>query len=328
MWQEQLLAWYNQEKRDLPWRKNADPYHVWISEIMLQQTRVEAVIDYYHRWLAHFPTIEILANAEEMEVLKCWEGLGYYNRARNIHKCAKYCVDHYNGELPTSYDELLELPGIGSYTAAAISSICHNEKQSAVDGNVLRVYSRLFMMDEDISKQKTKDYVKKQLDTLIPDTSGDFNQAMMELGACVCIGNGASRCNICPISDTCLSYQKGKVYDYPVKGKKKERRIEHRNVYIVKYNNHYLIRKRDSKGLLANLYEFYNEMGSDWLNTLDVVSREYVQSYVHVFSHIEWHMQVYVVELQNPCHGLWVSKEEVNMYPIASAFDVCRQYID
>ena len=294
MWQEQLLAWYNQEKRDLPWRRNIDPYHVWISEIMLQQTRVEAVIDYYHRWLAHFPSIEALAN---------------------------------NGELPKSYEELLELPGIGSYTAAAISSICHNEKQSAVDGNVLRVFSRLFMLDEDISKQKTKEYVKKQLDALIPNTSGDFNQAMMELGACVCIGNGTSRCNICPIADACLSYQKGKIYDYPVKGKKKERRIEQRNVYIVKCNNRYLIRKRDSKGLLANLYEFYNEIGNDWISGQNIISNEYVQSYVHVFSHIEWHMQVYVVELQHPCDGLWVSKEELSMYPIASAFDSCRQYV-
>ena len=323
MWTNKVVEWYQKEKRDLPWRVNIDPYRVWISEIMLQQTRVEAVIGYYHRWMECFPTIESLANAEEIDVLKCWEGLGYYNRARNIHKCAKYCVEHYDGCLPNSYEALLKLPGIGSYTAAAISSICFNEKQSAVDGNVLRVYSRLFMYSEDISKQKTKDMVKAELDKVIVDTAGDFNQAMMELGACVCIANGASRCNICPLSDDCLSYQYGKVYDYPVKSKKKERKKEYRNVYVIRCGNEYLLKQRPSAGLLANFYEFYNEIGDSFSNC----KGEIVESYVHIFSHIEWHMQVYVFDVKEKMDGIWVSKEEFLKYPIASAFEPCKKFV-
>ena len=323
MWTNRVIEWYQKEKRDLPWRVNKNPYRVWISEIMLQQTRVEAVIGYYHRWMDHFPTILSLANAEEIEVLKCWEGLGYYNRARNIHKCAKYCVEHYEGQLPNSYDELLKLPGIGSYTAAAISSICFNEKQSAVDGNVLRVFSRLFMFAEDISKQKTKDRVKEQLDQVIFGCAGDFNQAMMELGACVCIGNGASRCNICPLSQDCLSYQQGKVYEYPVKSKKKDRKIEYRNVYIIKCADKYYIRQRPSTGLLANLYEFYNELEDSFLDK----KGEVVENYVHIFSHIEWHMRVYVFEVDAMFDGLWVNKDEFLQYPIASAFEPCKKFV-
>ena len=327
MWTNKLVEWYQKEKRDLPWRMNTNPYRVWISEIMLQQTRVEAVIGYYHRWMQCFPTIHALANAPEMEVLKCWEGLGYYNRARNIHKCAQICVEKYNGELPSTYDELLQLPGIGSYTAAAISSICFNEKQSAVDGNVLRVYSRLFMYGEDISKQKTKDDVKRRLDIVIPDGAGDFNQAMMELGACVCIGNGASRCNICPLCNDCLSYQKGTIYNYPVKAKKKSRTIECRNVYVIKYQDKYYIQQRPSSGLLANLYEFYNETSDVFLRELDIKTCELVGEYVHVFSHIEWHMQVYVVEVNDRFDGLWVDKDEFLHYPIASAFEMCKRFV-
>ena len=327
MWTDKLVEWYQNEKRDLPWRINTNPYRVWISEIMLQQTRVEAVIGYYHRWMLNFPTIDILACASEIEVLKCWEGLGYYNRARNIHKCAKICVEKYDGELPNTYEELLQLPGIGSYTAAAISSICFNEKHSAVDGNVLRVYSRLFMYGEDISKQKTKDDVKSRLDVVIPECVGDFNQAMMELGACVCIGNGASRCNICPLHDDCLSYQKGTIYQFPVKAKKKQRRIEHRNVYVIQCQNQYYIRQRPSSGLLANLYEFYNEIGDEFINSLDIVSCKQVNTYVHIFSHIEWHMRVYMVEVNSMFDGLWVNKDEFFQYPIASAFEPCKDFV-
>ena len=327
MWTNKLVEWYQKEKRDLPWRMNTNPYRVWISEIMLQQTRVEAVIGYYNRWMQCFPTIHALANAPEIEVLKCWEGLGYYNRARNIHKCAKFCVENYNGELPSTYDELLQLPGIGSYTAAAISSICFNEKQSAVDGNVLRVYSRLFMYGEDISKQKTKDDVKRKLDIVIPNCAGDFNQAMMELGACVCIGNGASRCNICPLRNNCLSYQQGTIYQYPVKAKKKSRKIEQRNVCVIKYQDKYYIQQRPSSGLLANLYEFYNETSDVFLRELDIKTCEPVGEYVHVFSHIEWHMQVYVVEVNDRFDGLWVDKDEFLHYPIASAFEMCKRFV-
>ncbi|MDD6467609.1 MAG: A/G-specific adenine glycosylase [Erysipelotrichaceae bacterium] len=328
-WIEPLIAWYEKEKRDLPWRKQQDAYAVWISEIMLQQTRVEAVIPYYLNWMKVFPTMEILAKADQQQVYQMWQGLGYYSRAKNIHDCAIECVNMNQGKLPASYQKLLVLPGIGEYTAAAISSICFHEAQSAVDGNVLRVMSRLWMDDQDISKQKTKQNLKRRLDLLIPkENPGAFNQALMELGATICIPNGAARCNICPLASFCLSYKTGKVYEYPIKTSKKSRKIEQRIILVLQYQDQYYIQKRPSQGLLANLYEFINiEKVSQKQWKEDLIKRgikiqkiKKLTEYRHVFTHIEWQMNGYLIQVEQKIEGIWVTKKQMEEYPFASCY--------
>lgn len=328
VWIQKLMDWYAKEKRDLPWRKNQDSYGVWISEIMLQQTRVETVIAYYQNWMKEFPTLEALSCANEQKVYRMWAGLGYYSRVKNIHACAKECMKNQDGSLPTTYKKLMQLPGIGEYTAAAISSICFQEAQSAVDGNVLRVMSRLWMNDQDISKQKTKSDFKNRLDAIIPlGNPGDFNQALMELGATICIPNGAARCNICPLKDDCQSYKYGKVYEFPKKAQKKQRRVEERIILVLVYQNRYYIRKRPEKGLLANLYEFINIENTTQKEWKQQINKEYkiiktkpLCKYRHVFSHVEWNMKGYLVYVDRIDEGIWVTKKQMEEYPFASCY--------
>jgi len=305
-----LLHWYDYNRRILPWREDPTPYHVWVSEIMLQQTRVEAVRGYYDRFLASLPDVRALAEAEEEVLLKLWEGLGYYNRVRNMQKAAKILVEQYDGEMPADYDAIRLLPGIGEYTAGAISSIAFGLPFPAVDGNVLRVLSRITGSEADIAKEKTKQAVREDLLRVMPKRSGDFNQSLMELGATVCLPNGKPLCEQCPVMHLCRAFHEGRENELPVKSGKKERRIEKRTVYLIFCGEKILLHRREKKGLLAGLWEFPNALkeGNKAGGTVAETTklREALASELpegttfsvtkgkkakHIFSHIEWHME-------------------------------------
>lgn len=335
---KQLLDWYKQNARVLPWREKATPYRVWVSEIMLQQTRVEAVKPYFERFIATIPDIPTLANTEDEVLAKLWEGLGYYRRVYNMKKCAQVCVEKHGGKLPNTYAELLELPGIGAYTAGAIASIAFGECVAAVDGNVLRVFSRVLVLEDDILKESVKRQYAKIVQTYIPKhESSAFNQALMELGATICVPNAAPRCNICPIADNCKGYQCGKAHYLPNKAAKKTRRIEKKTICVLRYKDKFHVRQRASQGLLAGLYEF------DWLEgyqSKKAVS-EYYKMYVvknirklpdakHIFSHIEWHMKGYLVEVEMPCEeGVWCTLEELKAsYAIPTAYKAYKDALE
>lgn len=341
-----LLEWYEENKRDLPWRQDPTPYHVWVSEIMLQQTRVEAVKGYYHRFLEELSTVEDLACCEETRLLKLWEGLGYYNRVKNMQKAAIYVTEHYQGEIPRDYHKILALPGIGSYTAGAISSIAYGMKRPAVDGNVLRVYSRITEDKEDILKQSMKRRVEEELSAVMPeDRPGAFNQALMELGATVCIPNGAAKCSECPLAGLCLAHRHDTVQEYPKKKAKKERRVEEKTILLIQNGGEYAIHKRPGRGLLAGLYEFPNRSGflSEEEALQAVRELQLMPLYIrraedakHIFSHVEWHMKGYVIRVAATDDGesksgslIFVDKKESEgKYPIPSAFSAYRKYIE
>ena len=345
---EPLLNWYDLGHRVLPWREHPTGYYVWISEIMLQQTRVEAVKPYFQRFIEALPDVESLANCEEDKLLKLWEGLGYYNRARNLQKAAKQIVEEYQGEMPHSREELLKLAGIGSYTAGAISSIAFRESAAAVDGNVLRVLSRLTMDEEDILKDTTKRRVEKQLLDVMPKgRSGDFNQALMELGAMVCIPNGKPKCEECPWEQICMAHREGREDEFPKKQAKKQRTIEKKTILILQDENKTAFHKRPNKGLLAGLYEFptleghYSEKRVlAYLKELglEILRIQKMEASKHIFSHKEWHMiayQIKVDELAKKGEVLekenWFfaeSKEAEEKYPLPSAFAAYTKYLN
>ena len=252
-----LINWYNHNKRDLPWRKTKDPYKIWVSEIILQQTRIEFGIKYYNKFLKRYPDVKNLANTKEMDLMKIWEGLGYYSRAINMLKTAKIVLNSFNGVFPLRYEELIQLPGVGDYTASAISSICNDELQVVVDGNVLRFLSRMHKIDLPIESIKTKKYFKKLGFKLIQDVKpGDFNQALMDYGSTICKPKKFD-CNNCLFSIDCKAYNSNSVENYPVKKKKiklKDRFLNY--VVVVTNDNKTQIKKRDSSGIWKNLYEF------------------------------------------------------------------------
>ena len=305
---EPLLAWYEQNKRPLPWRLDPDPYHVWLSEIMLQQTRIEAVIPYYERFLEACPTVYALSEIEDDALMKLWEGLGYYSRARNLKKAAQVIVERYDGQLPADYEALLSLPGIGAYTAGAIASIAFGLSEPAVDGNVLRVITRLLADGDDIMKQSTRDRIIEQLRAIYPTQPGcaaAMTQALMELGECVCIPNGAPHCQECPLGATCLARAKGLTDTIPYRAPKKPRRIENRTVFLITRKGRVAIRKRRDAGLLAGLWEFPGvetyldeKQAQDLLESrgIGVSSITPAPDASHVFTHVEWHMKGYLVE--------------------------------
>lgn len=341
---EPLLSWYGQNKRELPWRQEPTPYHVWISEIMLQQTRVEAVKGYYARFLHRLPAIRDLALCPQEELLKLWEGLGYYNRVKNMQKAAIEIEEKYQGEIPPDYQKILSLPGIGSYTAGAIASIAYKLPFPAVDGNVLRVMARLTEDGEDILKQKTKKRVEDMLKEIMPtDFPGEFNQSLMELGATVCLPKGMPRCGECPVRKLCQARAHGAMLDYPKKAEKKPRKVEERTVLIIQNNQEFAIHKRPPKGLLAGLYELPNQEG--------YLSREEILDYVeslgllplhistageakHIFSHVEWRMKGYFIKVASTEEKkigelIFVDKKESRgRYPIPSAFSAYRKYME
>lgn len=341
---EPLLAWYEKEHRILPWRESKNPYYIWISEIMLQQTRVEAVKPYFERFIQAFPTIEDVAFAEEEQLLKMWEGLGYYNRVRNIQKAAREVVEKYEGKLPADYEKLKTLAGIGNYTAGAVSSIAYQIPAPAVDGNVLRVISRIEERTEDIMKQSTRKMVEEAIMEVIPQNApGEFNQALMELGAVVCVPNGAPNCQKCPVASLCGAYKHGRTDELPVKSGKKARRIEERTILLIQDGERVAIQKRPSKGLLAGLYEFPNLEGH--------LTEEEVLKYIeekqlmslhikllheakHIFSHVEWRMIGYAVKvaaLEEEKQGnmLFVNQKETeDIYTIPAAYSAYTKYMN
>ena len=255
-----IVKWYQEQEKILPWKQDKEPYHIWISEIMLQQTRIEAVKKYYTRFMKELPTIQHLAKVSDEKLLKLWEGLGYYNRARNLKKAAIQIEENYKGQMPTSYAELLNLSGIGEYTAGAIASISYQEKVPAVDGNVLRVVSRVIASKDDVLLPETKKRITKKLLEIMPDESGDFNEGLMELGEKICLPNTIPLCEKCPIQQFCIANKEKLTNEIPVRIKKQKRKIEKRTVFIVKYKDEIAIRKREKTGILANLYEFPNVM--------------------------------------------------------------------
>ena len=311
-----LLDWYKTNARPLPWRVNITPYKVWVSEIMLQQTRIEAARDYYTRFMEAFPTVEALAGADIEQVLKLWEGLGYYSRARNLHKCAQKICSEYGGVFPDSAEELKKLPGIGEYTAGAIASIAFNRPESAVDGNVLRVYTRLRCCADNVGDEKVKSRVRKELRALIPEGEcAVFTSAWMELGELVCTP-GMPDCALCPLSAFCKAHAEGKETAYPCLPPKRPRRIERRRVLLLLCGDKCAVRKRPEKGLLAGLWELPN----DEEETVPT-GAEFCGETVHIFSHVEWHMRGYILRTDRELPGyVWVSREERRAIAIPSAF--------
>ena len=339
---EPVVGWFRQNKRDLPWRKDQDPYHVWVSEIMLQQTRVEAVKPYYERFLKELPRVKDLAEAKEDTLLKLWEGLGYYNRVRNMQKAAQQIMVDFHGEFPNTYEEILSLKGIGNYTAGAISAFAFGLPKPAVDGNVLRVVSRITGSREDIMKQSVRKAMERALEQVIPeDAASDFGQGLIELGAIVCVPNGEPKCAECPAAFACVARKQGLTAEIPVKKKAKARRIEKRTVLIFKDGEKLAIRKRPGKGLLAGLYEFPNEEGKLTQKEVTAYSKEIglmpvrvkkLESAKHIFSHVEWHMTGYEVivdelEKTNKKEFLFIHPEEIGQrYPLPSAFETYIRY--
>ncbi|MDD6208371.1 MAG: A/G-specific adenine glycosylase [Clostridiales bacterium] len=347
-----LLSWYEENARTLPWRSDPTPYHVWLSEIMLQQTRVEAVKEYYHRFLASVPDIATLACVPEERLMKLWEGLGYYNRARNLKKAAGIIMEQHDGIFPSDYDSILSLPGIGSYTAGAISSIAFSNPVPAVDGNVLRVTMRLSGSDADISSPRLKKEMEKRLKPVIPkECPGKFNQAIMDLGATTCVPNGAPACvrsesgAYCPLSSMCEAYNKNLWSSIPYKSPKKPRKIQDRTIVILEYENRYSIIKRPEKGLLAGLWEFPSidcHLSPDELDkrleqeALSIESIQLLGDAKHIFSHIEWHMLGYLVHLKNnpdcltSVHDMTFAtrKELSELYALPNAFSFYQKQLN
>ena len=326
-----LLAWYRKNARDLPWRRTRDPYRIWVSEIMLQQTRVAAVLGYYARFLAAFPTVEALAAAPEEQLMKLWEGLGYYSRARNLQKAARRVADR--GGFPDTYEELLELPGIGDYTAAAVASAAFARREAAVDGNVLRVVTRLTDDPSDIAAPQTKKNIRAQVQAVFPEAEADvriFNQALMELGAVVCVPNGPPKCLLCPARDLCLGRARGTAESLPVKAPKKSRRVEDKTVFLLLREGKLALRKRPETGLLAGLWEFPNAEGAldepaagEYLRAWGLEPRAWKSRLTakHIFTHVEWRMTGYTLEVTGagPPDFTWVDTLERHAVPSAFA---------
>jgi A/G-specific adenine glycosylase len=296
---------------------------------MLQQTKVQTVIPYFERFIKKFPTIQALALAEEDELLKLWEGLGYYNRVRNLQKATRQIIENFNGVMPENIYELESLSGVGPYTAGAISSIAFNHKHSAVDGNVLRVFSRLLEINEDIKNPKVKKDIKEYVESVLPESRiGDFNQGLMEIGAIICLPNGAPHCLDCPFNKYCLSYKNNSTSEIPLKRMKKKVPQEKKTVFIIEYDNHYAIEKRNKNGLLASMYQFpmvdsfvsYKYIKSNILGKIKKIEK--LGEFIHKFSHKEWLMKGYFIKLDtNQTNYDFVSYNEIeSKYTIPSAF--------
>jgi len=327
-----LLDWYAENKRSLPWRKNRDPYAIWVSEIMLQQTRVSAALPYYLRFIEALPTVKSLATAEESELLKLWEGLGYYSRVRNMQKAAKEICEKHNGNFPKIYEDILALPGIGEYTAGAIASIAFEQPVAAVDGNVLRVISRILNSFEDISLPQCKKNVKIALEEIYPQNrAGDFTQSLMELGALICLPGKAVQCDWCPLSHICLAHTAGTAEQLPVKAPKKTKNLQEKTLLILTCDNKYALCKREEKGVLQGFFAFPMVDGykkrqelPEILSNMGIQAEEitpWLQNR-HVFTHIIWEMQSFFIRCES-CDSTfrWETKEEIQAkISIPSAF--------
>ncbi len=346
LFRQDLINWFTEEQRELPWRENSDPYRVWVSEIMLQQTRVDTVIPYFNRFLEWFPSLESLADADEEKVLKAWEGLGYYSRVRNLQSAVREVKEAYGGIVPDSLEEISKLKGVGPYTAGAILSIAYGKPEPAVDGNVMRVLSRILLIDEDIAKPRTRKIFEEAVRVLIdPANTSFFNQALMELGALICTP-GTPSCLLCPVREHCSAFAEGMQTELPVKSsKKKSRDVKITAAVITNSAGEILIRKRPSQGLLANLWEFPSYEDQSALLTRRETFKMHFQEECkeelhlnghlialdHVFSHLVWKMEVFTGQIddlgENITDGLkpykWVNKDQIEEY----AFPVSHQKI-
>lgn len=338
-----LGDWYHTSARPLPWRRDCDPYHVWLSEIMLQQTRVEAVIPYYERFLTVFPDVTALANAPDDLLMKCWEGLGYYSRARNLKKAAIQICEKFGGIFPAEYTSLLSLPGIGAYTAGAIGSISFGLPTPAVDGNVLRILARLFADERDILTQAVKQEYQSALQQIYPsgEKAGMLTQSFMELGQTHCLPNGKPKCAACPLEAICEAHQKGLEESLPRRAPKKARKIQKKTVFLLHMEDGFILHLRPKEGLLGGLWEFPNTDGhltaeeaathviSLGLSPLGVTE---VEGGKHIFTHLEWHMKGYFIECENtglPKGFVLATPNEVaTTYAIASAFSPFRRFTE
>ena len=316
-----LIPWYEEHRRDLPWRADREPYHIWVSEIMLQQTRVEAVKGYYARFLAALPTVEDLARCDDDALHKLWEGLGYYSRVRNMKKAAIAIVENYGGCFPRTYPEVLALPGIGEYTAGAICSIAYDLATPAVDGNVLRLYARLLDDHRPMDATEVKKEVRTALEEIYPARAGDLTQALMELGATLCGPNRAPECGSCPCAAICRSYQNGTAAALPVRLPKREKRQEDRTVFVLSCDGVFALEKRPSKGLLAGLWQFPNVPGDlttaqaiEQLEAWGIAVREVYKEVrrKHIFTHIQWDMKGIYLEVTEPAGPFtWLTAEQI-----------------
>jgi len=332
---EPLLTWYQFHARRLPWREAPSPYRIWIAEIMLQQTRIETVIPYYQRFLQALPTIADLAAVPEDRLLKLWEGLGYYRRARYLQTAARMIMTRFNGQFPEPYDEIRSLPGIGEYTAGAIASIAFGQPTPALDGNVLRVICRLTGDRRDIADRKTRDDLRNRLQQIYPPgRSGDFTQSLMELGEVICVPNGAPECAVCPLAEWCMARAAGTILEIPVKTPPKARKIEQKTVLLIRCGGRIAVRQRTGQGLLAGLWEFpmldgwpTEDAVRAWLEKagIQVKSLQATIAARHVFSHLEWEMKGFLVEgTGRPAAFTWVScaqlKDELALPTALKAF--------
>lgn len=318
---KELLPWFYANKRELPWRNDRNPYHIWLSEIMLQQTRVEAVKGYYKRFLQHIPDIETLAKADDDLLHKLWEGLGYYSRVRNLKKAAIIICEQYEGAFPSNYSDVIKLPGIGEYTAGAICSIAYDQKVAAVDGNVLRVYSRLMNDPTPIDLPVMKKKAAQALQAIYPENAGDFTQALMELGATVCGPNKKPDCAICPCNAFCKAHLNNTTDKLPVKLPKKERRQENITVFILECGGKYAVERRKQKGLLSGLWQLPNTVSHlsesqsvEYLKNENItVTDIYRCSHkTHIFTHIQWNMRGFYLQVKNTVGNYhWLTAEQI-----------------
>ena len=316
-----LLPWYRENRRDLPWRKDREPYHVWLSEIMLQQTRVEAVKGYYTRFLEVLPDVEALANCDDALLHKLWEGLGYYSRVRNLKKAARLIMEKHGGIFPRTYEEVRALPGIGDYTAGAVCSICFDFPTPAVDGNVLRVVSRLTEDPTPIDLPAQKKAVSDALGRVYPEEAGEFTQALMELGATLCGPNRKPRCAECPCKDFCGGARHATAENYPVKLPKRDKRVEEKTVFILSCDGRFALEKRQDTGLLAGLWQFPNVPGKldvpealNEIQRLGIAPRDVLcqTDRKHIFTHIRWEMRGIFLEVAEPAGDFsWMTEEEI-----------------
>lgn len=334
-----LVGWFQLHRRSLPFREDPTPYHIWVSEIMLQQTRMNAVLPYYERFMTALPDIPALADVSVDELRRIWQGLGYYSRAMNLKKAAQIVCRDYGGALPADYDKLLSLPGIGPYTAGAIASISFGIPVPAVDGNVLRVFARLYDDDGDITEPATKTrFTERVIETLPVSDAGDFNQALMELGALVCTPQSPD-CAHCPLSDLCAGYKAGHAAELPRKAPKKARTAQCVTVAVVRSDRGYLLEKRPESGLLAGLWQPYAVCGDHFLTPDEIAARlagigidaaytAPLPDARHLFTHVEWNLRGYAFDAPYavlPDGFLWAA--DCTAYAIPSAYRVYRDYL-
>ena len=318
-----LVEWFDEEKRDLPWRHTKDPYKIWVSEVMLQQTRVDTVIPYYNRFMESFPTLELLAEAPQEYLLKHWEGLGYYSRARNLQTGVREVVENYGGIVPDNRHEISKLKGVGPYTAGAILSIAYNKPEHAVDGNVMRVLSRVLDIHEDIAVPKTKKTFEAAVDELIdPEHTSSFNQGLMELGALICTPT-SPKCLLCPVREYCMAYNEGDPEKLPVKSKKVKMKHLTYDVFVCEDSEgRILMEQRPEEGLLASMWQFpmmEHETDQALFETtykVQVSKQQELVTFKHVFSHLTWHVSSYYIQSEPSHSGQWFTREQIELLPM------------